>query len=240
MRNFRITAIVIVSWLAGLTCAQSAPKALTAAEMMSNVVRGFEGVNDFVVDIVAEVKMERAQIPKMSATMYFKRPDKIHFDSRGFLLVPREGLALNPASLQERYAASLAGADTIDGKVLFKLLLAAKSETTRLRQLSLWVDPSNWTIAKIETVPYEGRTLTLHFSYELQLGKYWLPSKLVASFGAVSAEGKEAKENLPQPAKELENIRHAVPRNGTVTIAYSNYRVNVGLDDAIFETKESP
>jgi outer membrane lipoprotein-sorting protein len=239
MRNLRITATFIVAWLAGLTCAQSARTTLPADAMMSNVVKGFEEVNDFVVDIHAEVKMERAQIPDMNATMYFKKPDKIHFDSQGFLLVPREGLALNPASLQERYGASLAGTDTIDGKVLFKVLLAAKSETTRLRQLSLWIDTSNWTIAKIETVPYEGRTLTLRFSYELQHGKYRLPSKLVASFGTVSAEGKPAKENLPQPAQELENIQHAIPRNGTVTITYSNYRINVGLDDAIFEKKEN-
>lgn len=239
MNNHKSIAIFIVACLACSTMARAGSKTPTAEEMMQNVVKGFEGVNDFIVDIVANVKMERAQIPKMNAAMYFKRPDKIHFDAQGFLLVPREGLALNPATLQERYGASSAGTDTVGGRILCKLLLAAKNETTRLRQLSLWVDPANWTITKIETVPYEGRTLSLLFSYELQQGKYWLPSKLEASFGAVAATGKPAKETTAPPAQQLEELQHSMPRNGSVTVLYSNYRINVGVDDAIFEKKEN-
>jgi outer membrane lipoprotein-sorting protein len=239
MNIHRIAAVFVVAWMAGLTLAQPATKTQTADEMLSNVVKGFAGVKDFIVHIVAEVKMDRAQIPDKNATMYFKRPDKIHFDAKGFLLVPREGLAPNPALLQERYAASLAGADTVDGKVLFKLLLAAKHETTRLRQLSVWVDPSNWTIAKMETVPYEGRTMTLRVSYELQQGKYWLPSRSVISFGSLAPSGKSTREELPQAAQQLEELKFAGPRNGTVTITYSNYRINVGLDDSIFEKNEN-
>ncbi len=96
----RITTIFLVLSLADPAIVHSLPKNPTADEIMSNVVKGFEGVNDFIVNISADVNMERAQIPSMHATMYFKRPDKIHFDSPGFLLVPREGLAPNPALLQ--------------------------------------------------------------------------------------------------------------------------------------------
>ncbi len=235
----RIMSIFLVLSLADQGIAHSMPKIPTADEIMSHVVKGFEGVKDFAVNISAEVNMERAQIPSMHATMFFKRPDKIHFDSPGFLLVPREGLAPNPALLQDRYGASLAGIDTVEGKALYKLLLAAKNESTRLRQMSLWIDPSNWTIAKIETVPYEGRTTAIQFSYELQQGKFWLPSRLVVTFGVVTAAGRSAQENLPPPAQQLEELQRGAPRYGIVTINYSNYRVNAGIDDAIFEKKEN-
>lgn len=221
-----------------VTFAQKTFKTPPAEEMISNVAKGFGGVKDFVVDINAEIKMERMQIPKMAATMYFKKPDKIHFDSQSFLLVPREGIALNPTLLQERYSASLVGYDTIDSKSLYKLLLAAKEETTRLRQLYVWIDPSHWTISKIETIPYEGRTLSLLFSYELQQGKYWLPSTLVAAFGTVTGIEKSNRDIVPQPAQQFEELQRAAPRSGMITIVYSHYRLNVGLDDALFEKKE--
>lgn len=217
---------------------QKGPNVPSANEIMTNLAKGFDEVKDFIVTIDAEVKMERAQIPKMSATMYFKKPDKIHFNSQNFLIVPREGIALNPAMLQERYSASLGGIDTIEGKTLCKLLLAAKDETVRLRQLYLWVDLSNWTVAKIETAPYEGRTLSLVFSYELQQEKYWLPSKLVASFGVLTESEKTTKESMPAQAQQFEELQRAMPRTGNVTILYSNYKVNVGLDDSIFKKEK--
>jgi outer membrane lipoprotein-sorting protein len=33
-------------------------------------------------------------------------------------------------------------------------------------------------------------------------------------------------------------MQRGVPRNGSVTILYSNYKVNAGLDDSVFEEKK--
>jgi outer membrane lipoprotein-sorting protein len=162
--------------------AQKRSEAFGADVILARVVEGFIGVMDFTVTIDAEVNMERVQVPKMNATMYFKRPDKINFTSQGFLMIPRDGLALNPAVLSERYDASFVGADKIDGQKMYKLQLAAKETKTKIRQLYAWIDPANWTISKLETIPYEGRTLSIVFTYVLLPEKFWLPSKLVVTF----------------------------------------------------------
>ena len=70
--------------------------------MLSIAVEASVDVSDFTVTIDAEVNMEQVQVPNMHATMYFKKPDKIHFDSKGFLFVPRDGIMLNPAVLSDR------------------------------------------------------------------------------------------------------------------------------------------
>jgi hypothetical protein len=180
--------------------------------------------------------MERVQIPKMHAELFFKKPDKVHFSSQNFLLVPREGIALNPLVLKEHYLTTSAVRDTIDGKRLFKLILAAKDVKTRLRALSIWVDPINWTITKMETIPYEGRTLSMVFSYECQQGKYWLPSKLIVSFASES--DKAQKDSSPSIDNQFEGVQRSLPRSGTVTVVYSNYKINIGLSDELFEKKE--
>jgi outer membrane lipoprotein-sorting protein len=33
-------------------------------------------------------------------------------------------------------------------------------------------------------------------------------------------------------------MQRGMPRNGSVTILYSNYKVNAGIDDAVFEEKK--
>jgi outer membrane lipoprotein-sorting protein len=228
--------LLIIGLIIGNAFAQLLAKTKDADEILAKVVKGFEEVKDFSAVIDAEINMERVQIPKMHAELFFKKPDKVHFSSQGFLLMPREGVALNPVMLQEHYLTTSTMHDTVDGKKLLKLLLATKDVKTRLRALSVWVDPINWTIAKIETIPYEGRTLSMIFTYECQQEKYWLPSKLVASFASES--DKTQKDTSSPIDNQLEGLQRSMPRNGTVTVVYSNYKINIGLSDEIFEKKE--
>jgi len=216
--------------------AQRAMKIQQANDILAKVVKGFEEVKDFTAVIDAEINMDRVQIPKMHAELFFKKPDKVHFSSQGFLLVPREGIALNPSVLQEHYLASSAEHDTIDGKKMFKLFLVAKDAKIRLRMLSIWVDPINWTITKIETIPYENRTISMIFTNECHQGKYWLPSKLIVSFASESE--KMQKDSSHSSDNQFDNLQRSALRSGTVTIVYSNYKINIGLSDEIFEKKE--
>jgi outer membrane lipoprotein-sorting protein len=231
-----LKALLIVGLISNNTIAQRAVKIQDADEILAKVVKGFEEVNDFSAAIDAEINMERVQIPKMHAELFFKKPDKVHFSSKSFLLIPREGIALNPSVLKEHYLTTSAVRDTIEGKKMFKLLLAAKDAKTRLRALSVWVEPTNWTITKIETIPYEGRTLSMIFTYECQQERYWLPSKMIVAF--ISESDKGQKDSTPSLDNQLENLQRSVPRSGTVTVVYSNYKINIGLSDEIFEKKE--
>jgi len=236
--------IAIIMLLIGLVLsngfAQRSAKIQNADEILAKVVKGFKEVKDFSSTIDAEINMDRVQIPKMHAELFFKKPDKVHFSSQSFLLVPREGIALNPLVLQEHYLATSAVHDTVDGKRLFKLFLAAKDVKTRLRALSVWIDPINWTIGKIETIPYEGRTLIMIFYYECQQKKYWLPSKLIVSMASESdkAQKDSSLSSSPSMDNQFESYQRPAPRNGTVTVVYSNYKINIGLSDEIFEKKE--
>jgi outer membrane lipoprotein-sorting protein len=230
------TVIILLGMVLQSAFAQKISKSQDADEILTRVVKGFEGVKDFSASIDAEVNMERMQIPKMHAELLFKKPDKVHFSSKGFLLVPREEVALNPSALHEHYLATSVMTDTVDGKAMYKLLLAAKDQKTRLRSLLVWIDGTNWTVVRMETIPYEGRTLSMRFTYECQEGKYWLPSKLIASF-ASDAE-KTQKDASTSMENQLDGMQRSMPRNGSITILYSNYKVNCGLTDDMFENKE--
>ena len=238
MKKIYVKAFLVFVLISGTAFAQKLSEALDADTILARVVKGFAGVQDFVTAIDAEVNMERVQVPKMHAMMYFKRPDKVHFTSQGFLFVPRDGVTMNPAVLSQRYDASFIRTDTIEGLKLFKLQLAAKEKKTKLRQMYAWIDPVHWTIAKIETIPYEGRTLSTVFDYKFLQEKFWLPSKMIVTFGTTMEGERLANDSISQPADQFSQMQRGVPRNGSVTILYSNYSVNVGLEDAMFEEKK--
>ncbi|MGB2869007.1 MAG: hypothetical protein WBD36_11190 [Bacteroidota bacterium] len=231
--------IAIIALFLGTS--QRGPKLPSAQDVMQNMEKGFADVKDFTVDIEADVNMERLRIPKSTATLYYKKPDKIHFSSSNFIMVPREGIVPNPSLLRERYDATMAGEERIEGRKHFKLQLAAKDPRTHLRQMYLWIDPSNWTISKMETIPYEGRTLTVSFSYGLQREQYWLPLSLHAVFGVVGPDTSKPlfPEGSPAAKEQFEEIQRPTPRSGSIDITYSHYRVNTRLPDSLFEQPET-
>jgi outer membrane lipoprotein-sorting protein len=211
----------------------------SADDIMKRVEQNSEGVLDFVVSLEGEIDMERLRVPRTTATMYYKKPDKVTFDSPGFGLVPREGVFLNAMVLRQRYNSTLAGDDTAWGKRALKLQLAAKDAKTRLRELQLWVDPDNWTIVRAQATPYEGRILTLDFTYAQHVGTYWLPRRMKAIFGTTSQESVRPRlDSNPSPVGQLEETQRAMPRSGSITINYLNYRINTNLPDSLFQPKD--
>lgn len=208
-----------------------------ASEMLRNVEKGVEGVQDFVATIEAEVSMERLRVPKMIATMYYRKPDKVHFTSTSFVMLPREGIVLNPTLLRERYDPLVLGEEMADGKKIYKLQLTGKELKIRPNQLMVWINPAVWTIVRMETVPYQGRILRLAFTYAEQTGGYWLPATLKATFEAAERDTSAKRLDLGLQAPQLEEFTRPI-RNGMITVKYLEYKINVGFSDDIFEKRE--
>ncbi|HAL55363.1 MAG TPA: hypothetical protein DCP63_02505 [Bacteroidetes bacterium] len=212
--------------------------ALSGVEILRKVEQTVEVVRDYTVEVQADVNMERMRIPKMQATMYYKRPNKIHFESTSFAMLPREGMMLDPTVLRESYVATVQESEVAEEKKVYKLQLAAMESKSRLRQLYVWVDGSNWTIVKMETIPYQGRVLTVTITQALQEGKYWLPRTLKASFDVAGRDTTEKRIEPPAtPPTQWEGVQRP-PRSGSITVTYSNYKVNVGLSDEVFQQRE--
>ncbi len=234
----KYAAILFLSaGLSATVCAQRLP---SGSEVLRNVAKGVAGVDDYSVTLQADVHMEHMRAPRARATMYFKKPDKIHFDSPGIAMMPREGVAFNSVAVLDQYTAQMIGKDTALGLNVYKLQLAAKSAAARLRQLFVWVDPENWTMVRLQTIPYEGRILTIDFSYELQDGKFWMPVSMEARFGLIgNPRTSQTPRDSSAPENPAEQMMPRAPRTGSISITYSDYKINAGLSDDIFKSSEN-
>ncbi len=203
-------------------------------ELLRRCERNFEGIEDYVVDLMAAIDMERVRIPEMKAVLYFKRPDKINIKSESFAMLPREGFALPVTALVRNYDAVLKGREGIEGKQMYRLQLTAKKASTRVQSLIVWVNPENNTIVQTTSAPYRGRSVTVQTLYAHYENRFWLPERMMVTFTATVPDTSAAEE-FPIPGKpQLEEFRRP-PRSGSMEVQYSNYRVNSGLSDDLFK-----
>ncbi len=225
---------IVFGFFAALSFASSQPKTaapLDAATILRNVEDQYAGINDYTVNLEIVVNVERLSVPPSKVTMYFKRPDKVHFDANGFAMVPKQAVAFNFERLHERYDVDKTfGQDTIDGRMEYRLTLMPKNDKTRLRRVLLYVDPARWTPDSLRIPSLDGRVMAAGIKNQ-QVGQRWLPEEITVTFGTASGDS-----SVPNVMEEVAPGRRQPPvRGGSATIRYSDYRINTGLSDDLFK-----
>ncbi len=204
--------------------------------ILKRVEAALASVHDYTVSLEVTADLEQARIPPMKATMYFKQPDRVHFESEGFALLPREAFGLSPARLLERFRVDSVVAGGAGEEREYRLRLTPRDEKTRVQEMWVQVSSVRWTIDGGEISLPEGRVMALRFRHE-QVGGVWLPSELSLTFSGPG--GAIAEPSLPDEQKPFRFGRNA-PRQGSVAIRFTGYRLNTGLSDDIFTRSSAP
>jgi outer membrane lipoprotein-sorting protein len=209
---------------------------LSGDDVLRNAERNFQDVKDYTVtlDIVADI--ERMKVPPMHATMYFKQPEKVHFDAKGFVFLPREGMGVQFGQLMRRYAVDSMARETLDGASTYRLALHPRDDKAIVRRIFMWVDASRWTPERLFFPQPDGHAIAVRFSYQ-RIDQYWLPVQLVVSFSAAVKDSSAPAQGNNPFAGGPAMMQRGGMRTGTVTVRYSDYRVNTGLPDSLFETE---
>lgn len=231
-----ITGLASVLFTTGVTTHAGPTSAIPPDEVLSRLGAVTENIRDYTVTLDVTVDLDRLKVPAMKITMYFRQPDKVRFDSQDrFAMLPREGMTLNPRRLRENFHVGSGVPDTLGGKSVYRVVLKPKKDKTGLQELYLYIDSTRWTPERLVSPLFDGRTMSLSYAYA-KVNGFWLPSENVVTFSSTVTDTTEqdapAQSNLPVRAPRM-------PRNGTVTIRYSDYKVNTGLGDEVFEKKEN-
>lgn len=206
-------------------------------QILERVKETFNRVEDYVVDVNIKVDVDFLKVPETKATIHYKQPNKIHFESDGFALLPKEGMDFSPVGLlKDEYTALYLKADTTDGHITDVIKVIPLSEASDIMLTTLWVDEQKYIIRKVESTPKIGGTFLIELKYGTTLKEDLpLPISMIFTFNM-------DRMNLPKGmAGELNDKKlkdQEKTTTGKVYITYKNYRVNKGIPDSVFEKKE--
>jgi len=205
-------------------------------KILEEAKKTFEQVNDYVVDINIKVDVDFLKVPETEAKIYYKEPNKVHLESDGFALLPKDGMDFSPLGLlKDEYTAIYERTDTIEGNKTDVVKVIPLGDANDIILTTLWIDESMHIIRKVESTPKIGGTFKIELKYDISKTEFPLPSSMIFTFNIdrmnlPKGMGGELNENKPKDEKKTST--------GKVYITYKNYKVNKGIPDSVFEEKK--
>lgn len=208
-----------------------------ADKILKEVVDKFERIKDYQVDVQIKIDFSMVKVPDTKATIYFKQPDKVKVDSKGFAMLPKQSTNFSPMQfIQGDYTAIFVKTEQFAGNKLDVVKIIPNSDSTDVILSTLWIDQDLKVIRKIETTGKSSGTLQVELNYENK--NQGLPSQVVFSFNLGNMDIPENVEDGKNDSnRERVSGKRNVRMSGKVFMTYSNYKINTGLPDSLFEQK---
>ena len=207
--------------------------------ILEKVKLEFEKIDDYQVDVKIKVDVDFLKMPEREATIFYKKPDKFHIDSENFAMLPKSGLNFTPLGfLNYKYSAFYEREDTIDEIRTSVIKVIPLEGDADVILSTFWVDTKRNLILKVESSRKPQGSYIIDLKYLKTSENFWLPSSMVFSFTVDrsliprfdATEDTESNKNSKDSEKE---------ETGKVYLNYSNYKVNIGLSDELFDKKDT-
>ena len=201
---------------------------LTAKQVLEKAGRNYDAVRDYTVDAKLTVDSPSMHVPEMKIKVFYKKPNKVHVESKdGFAMLPRQGaLVGNP--LRDMAAGSdlsVERSERVSGDDCYVIKGTFQHEE-RSAQATVWIDKRYFLARRMSVNPEWGPSVSAKLWYMKVGNKYWLPRRT------------EATISLPPMPDENPDAERK-PRGPTIVkLSFANYRVNTGLNDKVFQKQE--
>jgi len=180
--------------------------------------------------------------PVASVKVYYKKPGKLKIiNESGISFIPKGSVNINLSTI----FVNSAGFDIIDagkesGTDLRIIKLLPKDENAEIVLSTLYIDETLSLIKKSKTTTKENGTYELEMVYG-KYAEYGLADKAVFSFNTKEYklpkgvsfdydDGTKKEQSTDNPDSNREKNR-----KGKVEITYSNYIINKGVPDSVFQ-----
>jgi outer membrane lipoprotein-sorting protein len=207
-------------------------------DILDRVKAAFKKIVDYEVDIHVKIDVDFLKVPDSEAKLYFKQPNKIHVQSEKFALLPRQGLDFSPLGLLSgKYTALYEREDTIRDLPTSVVKIIPLGNDGDIILSTFWVDQTRNLIIRMESTKKPTGTFTIDFTYEKYDDNYELPSQMEFTFTVDRMMFPRRMDG--QSDTDDDNDKESDSTTGKVYITYTNYKVNQGLPDELFETENN-
>tara|TARA_B100001758_G_scaffold114891_1_gene98409 strand:+ start:261 stop:1007 length:747 start_codon:yes stop_codon:yes gene_type:complete len=218
----------------------------------SNIITQFSKIEDYQVDINIKINMTGFRMPKKKIKMFFKKPDKLSIKTNGFAIIPKTGINNNPNELfkmfnyinevnrtirdnkQFYFISGIVNQDSIDMPIK-----NFKSEESNVK-MSLLIDAKEWIITEVDIFLDKEKTFSIRTDY-ININNIMVPEKTKLIIGIKEISRIKNNFNSDLIFNSDNDLAKASGFNlkndefkGEISMKFSNYIINQGIDDQIF------
>ena len=201
---------------------------LTGVEILKRALNLQASVRDYTATIRVTVDLPGVKMPERTATLYYKRPDKVHLESRDLVMVPKQALVMGElgSAVAKESQVVLAGRSQRDGVPYYFLKVTPNDARSRSDRLLVWVRGDRFTVERLEGYAGAERQFAVSWEHQLVANRYWLAKRIVAALPGRRARGPHASRESA--------ASHSKTGPGTITVEFSDLKANTGLPDSLF------
>lgn len=199
--------------------------------ILNSLKRKYIAVKDYTVDATIVVDVWFLNMPVKKAKLYYKYPDKIHVETKGFALLPKRTASFDPhAFIGKNYTAVFVRTEKLGNTIVDVVKTIPNDAGNDVILTTFWIDEKKMEIRKMEMNTKSGGTFQVEIEYNNL--PFDLPQRLNVVFDMKDMNmPKNFNGEIPKPDK---NAKAKEKGKGKVMITYANYKVNTGLSDKIF------
>ena len=213
---------------------------VAAAQDANTLIKKVKQKLDLVKDYEATGKMKTnvtfLKVPIADVQLYFKRPDKIKFKtSKGMSFIPKGAVSINLNNILSngKYTAIDAGIEKIGTSQVRVIKLLPEDDNSDVVLSTLYIDETNLLVRKTKTTTKENGTYELELTYG-KYASYALPDKIVFSFNTKDYKLPKGVTFDFDDGTTQKTVDKEKARKGRAEIVFSSYKINAGVQDAIF------
>ncbi|MDP3667660.1 MAG: hypothetical protein Q8R50_13345 [Sediminibacterium sp.] len=213
----------------------------TYSQDMTALVMKVKAKLDLVSDYEAEGRMKTdvafIKAPIGKVRVYYKKPNQFRLKKDGGIsLLPKGGVSVNMNTVfaTTDFVALASGEAVVDGIKTRVVKLLPTNETSDIVLTTMYIDEANLLVKKMITTTRENGTYEIEMTYG-KFAQYALPDKVVFAFNTKDYKlPKGITLEFDDNEKQLTDAEKLRNKKGRVEIRYTNYLINKGISDSVF------
>jgi len=233
MTNLRYTLFSLFTLLQIFTAhAQNDANAI-----LREVNKKLSKAKDYSVRANIKVDIPLIRMLPVDVQIFYKQKGKFRVKSESIAVVPRQGFdQVNMMVADSNAYVAMVQGEELVGNVTTKIVnIIPLADTGEVIFAKFWIDPAQDVIRKSQLTTRSSGTIVTEYTYGSQLA-YGLPDKMIFTIDTrkfkmpknFSPPGSASKEQTEADKKKDKN-------KGTIYITLTDYKVNKGIPDSVFE-----
>jgi outer membrane lipoprotein-sorting protein len=228
MKRILVFLIVVI---AGVQLQAQDVKAL-----LQQVKLKYDKVNDYTATGKMKTNVVFIKAPVATVKIYYKKPDKLKIKNEsGISFIPKGSVNINMNNVLglNNFEAVASGTEKVNGTDCKVVKIFPLSDEENITRATLYIDEKQLLVLKSVISTKENGTYELVLNYK-NYAVYGLPDKVELTFNTKDYKLPKGVSIDYDNGTNKANEAKMKNKKGKVEITYSNYSINKGVPDSVF------